>query len=110
MSISPNPTAGSPRSQASNARWASSSPPVTSIVARAGQLSPGAALHSGSAVSAALNLTTGLRTFHASSRARESPGASWPSSSRGATLGSALQMTVRAKMRLQLGLLRGGGD
>ena len=43
---------------------------VTSIVARAGQSAPGAAVHSGSAVSAALNLTTGLRTFHASSRAR----------------------------------------
>ena len=41
---------------------------MTSIVARAGQVSPGAAVHSGSAVSAALNFTTGLRTFHASRR------------------------------------------
>ena len=41
---------------------------MTSIVACAGQSAPGAAVHSGSAVSAALNFTTGLRIFHASRR------------------------------------------
>jgi hypothetical protein len=49
---------------------ASSRPVVTSIVARAGQSAPGAAVHCGNAVSAALNFATGLRTFQASSRSR----------------------------------------
>ena len=43
---------------------------MRSIVAWAGQCAPGAAVHSGSDVSAALNFTTGLRIFQASSRAR----------------------------------------
>ena len=43
---------------------------MTSIVARAGHVSPGAAVQSGIALSAALNLTTGLRTFQSSRRAR----------------------------------------
>jgi hypothetical protein len=40
------------------------------MVARAGHASPGAAVQFGRSLSAALNFTTGLRTFQASRRAR----------------------------------------
>ena len=72
---------------------------MTSIVAWAGQSAPGAAVHSGSAVSAALNFTTGLRTFQASRRVavvvRDLGRAG---SAR--RFGSALQRIVRARMNV----------
>ena len=82
--------------QRSNARWASSIVPVASIVANAGNRSPGAAVHSGSALSAVLSFTTGLRIFHSSRRVRKSAGTSESICS--ARLGSALQTTVRARI------------
>jgi hypothetical protein len=52
----------------------------------------------GSRLSAELNFTTGLRICHASRRVLKSVGTSWSPSSRSATLGSALQTTVEARI------------
>ena len=122
------------RRSASNARWASSSA-AGDVDRRAApaSVSPGAAVHSGSALSAALNFTTGLRTFHASRRVavvgRDVVAVEQAAARR---FGSALQTTVRARMsvpsssrtpspgtisadrdaagELRAGLLRGVGD
>ena len=71
--------------------------PVASTVAWAGQSSPGAAVQFGSRSSRALNLTTGLRIFHSSSRSRKSASTSVSASRPAIRFGSALQITVPAR-------------
>ena len=95
-----NPTLSSPRSAASNAACASSSDSRQLTVPANGHVSPPVAVQRGSSASAAFSFSTGLRTFQSRRRCSKSPGTPLPFSRRSATFGSALDITVRARINV----------